>query len=166
MGSRVLRVIIPPNAVSVENDYTYIPTQDLSYFMRTPDRPAIGTPLIPLANMQNVESNPEIQEIQQIQDISKHQDISKNKDIKEPESKSYGKAFCFIGGMIVGSILDPITTIIVICALILIDNRNLPEPFGTFTPQELIGIILKTLFRSFLILIRMDLDRKDHKHIH
>jgi len=71
-------------------------------------------------------------------------------DLEPSESSTSfwsGKISIFVAGMAIGSILDPLTLMVVFILGMLMDNRPLPEPLGQ-TPQQL-------LFKSLAGLVHL-----------
>jgi hypothetical protein len=70
--------------------------------------------------------------------------------------KSYGKLSWFLGGVIIGSFLDTFTIIVMIVLSLLWENRPLPEPFSSLTPQDFIVLMFKNLIRGIASLLSRD----------
>ena len=72
---------------------------------------------------------------------------------EENTQRTYGKLSWFLGGLIIGSMLQPFTVLVMIGIGLLIDNHPLPEMLGSFTPQDFTITILKTLIQSMISLV-------------
>lgn len=54
----------------------------------------------------------------------------------------YGSATCFLTGLLIGSVLDTTTTIVLLLVGITIVNKPLPDIMGAITPQDIVRAAL------------------------